>query len=190
MDGQAELLRHHGLGPAGRELRAVPLEGPPVAIDGRLEWREWEAQDGSKRQAVEVVAESVQFLGGRQDGESVPTCLRGREPQRPGGGDDFPHAPRTTTTSRSREATMAPKKQQPRRRTGPATAPGKRKSCHFCRDKVQEIDYKNLAQLRRYISEKGKIRSRRITGACRRHQIQVASAVKRAREMALLPYVG
>jgi small subunit ribosomal protein S18 len=55
---------------------------------------------------------------------------------------------------------------------------------------VQEIDYKNLAQLRRYISEKGKIRSRRITGACRRHQIQVAAAVKRAREMALLPYVG
>jgi small subunit ribosomal protein S18 len=85
---------------------------------------------------------------------------------------------------------MAPKKQQPRRRTGPATAPGKRKSCHFCRDKVQEIDYKNLAQLRRYISEKGKIRSRRISGACRRHQRQVAVAIKRAREMALLPYVA
>ena len=85
---------------------------------------------------------------------------------------------------------MAQKKQQPRRRTGPATAPGKRKSCHFCRDKVQEIDYKNLAQLRRYISEKGKIRSRRISGACRRHQRQVAVAIKRAREMALLPYVA
>ena len=76
-----------------------------------------------------------------------------------------------------------------RRRLGPASAPGKRKSCHFCRDKVDEIDYKNTAQLRRYISEKGKIRSRRITGACRRHQRQVAVAVKRAREMALLPYV-
>ena len=85
---------------------------------------------------------------------------------------------------------MAPKKQQPRRRTGPTTAPGKRKSCHFCRDKVDEIDYKNIPQLRRYLSEKGKIRSRRITGACRRHQLQVAAAVKRAREMALLPYVS
>jgi len=85
---------------------------------------------------------------------------------------------------------MASKKQQPRRRTGPNMAPGRRKSCHFCRDKVAEIDYKNIAQLRRYISEKGKIRSRRISGACRRHQIQVATAVKRAREMALLPYVG
>ena len=50
------------------------------------------------------------------------------------------------------------------------------------------MDYKNVNQLRRYVSEKGKIRSRRITGACRRHQRQVAAAVKRAREMALLPY--
>lgn len=74
------------------------------------------------------------------------------------------------------------------KRSGPPTG-GKRKSCYFCKDKVEEIDYKNVNQLRRYISEKGKIRSRRITGACRRHQNQVASAVKRAREMALLPYV-
>src|SRR5580765_1720313 len=43
-------------------------KGRPVAIDGRLEWREWEAQDGTKRQAVEVIAESVQFLGGRDEG--------------------------------------------------------------------------------------------------------------------------
>jgi small subunit ribosomal protein S18 len=84
---------------------------------------------------------------------------------------------------------MATKKPT-RRRTGPTTAPGRRKSCHLCRDKVVEVDYKNLAQLRRYVSEKGKIRSRRITGACRRHQIQVATAVKRAREMALMPYVS
>ena len=54
----------------------------------------------------------------------------------------------------------------------------------------QEVDYKNVNQLRRYISEKGKIRNRRITGACRRHQRQVAVAVKRAREVALLPYVA
>ena len=46
--------------------------GRPVAIDGRLDWREWEAQDGSKRQAVEIIAESVQFLGGRGDGEGQP----------------------------------------------------------------------------------------------------------------------
>ena len=53
---------------------------------------------------------------------------------------------------------------------------------------TNDVDYKNANQLRRFVSEKGKIRSRRITGTCRRHQRQVALAVKRAREMALLPY--
>ena len=77
----------------------------------------------------------------------------------------------------------------PRKRAGADKGPPRRKNCFFCREKVAEIDYKNVNQLRRYISEKGKIRSRRLTGACRRHQVQVAAAVKRAREMALLPYV-
>ena len=79
---------------------------------------------------------------------------------------------------------------QSNRRRPSATAMPRRRNCHFCRDKVEEVDYKNIAMLRRYISEKGKIRSRRITGACRRHQVQVGAAVKRAREMALLPYVS
>jgi small subunit ribosomal protein S18 len=77
-----------------------------------------------------------------------------------------------------------------RRRPGQAASGGRRKSCYFCKEKIEEVDYKNYNQLRRYISEKGKIRSRRITGACRRHQEQIAVAVKRAREMALLPYVA
>jgi small subunit ribosomal protein S18 len=55
---------------------------------------------------------------------------------------------------------------------------------------VDQVDYKDISSLRRFISERGKIRSRRITGACRRHQNQVARAVKRARELALLPYVA
>ena len=80
--------------------------------------------------------------------------------------------------------------QQQRRRTGGPAGQIKRRNCFFCKEKIAEIDYKNVNQLRRYISEKGKIRSRRITGACRRHQVQVATAVKRAREMALLPYVA
>ena len=66
---------------------------------------------------------------------------------------------------------------------------GRRKPCLFCKDKVEQVDYKDVASLRKFISEKGKIRSRRITGACRRHQNQIARAVKRARELALLPYV-
>ena len=67
---------------------------------------------------------------------------------------------------------------------------GRRKSCPYCRDKLDIVDYKDVGLLRRAVSEKGKIRSGRITGACRRHQSQVATAVKRARELALLPYVG
>ena len=85
----------------------------------------------------------------------------------------------------------APKQDRERGRKRPSLrdAPTRRRNCYFCKEKVEEVDYKNIHQLRRYISEKGKIRSRRITGACRRHQNQVSVAVKRAREMALLPYV-
>jgi small subunit ribosomal protein S18 len=74
------------------------------------------------------------------------------------------------------------------RKGGQASA--RRKPCPYCRDKVEQVDYKDLSSLRRFISERGKIRSRRITGACRRHQTQVARAIKRARELALLPYVA
>ncbi|MGO9793056.1 MAG: 30S ribosomal protein S18 [Solirubrobacteraceae bacterium] len=74
------------------------------------------------------------------------------------------------------------------RKDGPTS--GRRKPCPYCRDKVDQVDYKDVSALRRFISERGKIRSRRITGACRRHQSQVARAVKRARELALLPYVA
>jgi small subunit ribosomal protein S18 len=86
---------------------------------------------------------------------------------------------------------MAQKERTPgRKRPGASSGPIRRRSCFFCKDKVEEVDYKNVNQLRRYISEKGKIRNRRVTGACRRHQRQVAVAIKRAREMALLPYVS
>jgi small subunit ribosomal protein S18 len=85
---------------------------------------------------------------------------------------------------------MAQQRDDKRRRRPGQQAPTRRRNCYFCREKIQEVDYKNVNQLRRYVSEKGKIRSRRITGACRRHQNQVATAVKRAREMALLPYVA
>jgi len=59
-------------GQQGENCAQYLSKGRPVGVDGRLEWREWEAQDGSKRQAVEVVADSVQFLGGRGEGEGAP----------------------------------------------------------------------------------------------------------------------
>ena len=62
----------------------------------------------------------------------------------------------------------------------------RRRSCFFCREKIAAVDYKNIAQLRRFISERGKIKGRGNTGTCRNHQEQVAVSIKRAREMALL----
>lgn len=84
---------------------------------------------------------------------------------------------RSTTPSRRRD-----------KKGGPGS--GRRKPCLFCKDKVEHVDYKDVAALGRFTSERGKIRSRRITGLCRRHQSQVARAVKRARELALMPYVA
>jgi small subunit ribosomal protein S18 len=65
---------------------------------------------------------------------------------------------------------------------------GKRKFCQFCKDRVDRVDYKDVTTLRKFVSERGKIRARRVTGNCVQHQRDVASAVKNAREMALLPY--
>ena len=84
---------------------------------------------------------------------------------------------------------MAQQQTKGRKRPGAPSGPQRRKSCQFCKAKVEDVDYKDVNTLRRYVSEKGKIRSRRITGACRRHQNQVSRAIKRAREMALLKYV-
>ena len=66
----------------------------------------------------------------------------------------------------------------------------KRKVCFFCRDKVQVIDYKDPAKLRPYISDRGKISPRRKSGACAKHQRALATAIKRARHLALLPFVA
>ena len=65
---------------------------------------------------------------------------------------------------------------------------GKRKVCIFCKDRIDHVDYKDVVTLRKFVSERGKIRARRVTGNCVQHQRDVATAVKNAREMALLPY--
>ena len=66
----------------------------------------------------------------------------------------------------------------------------KKKVCAFCVDKVAEIDYKDIAKLRRYVSERAKILPRRISGTCAKHQRQLTIAIKRARHIALLPYTS
>lgn len=67
---------------------------------------------------------------------------------------------------------------------------GRRKVCAFCADKIEKIDYKDVPRLRRYLSERGKIVPRRVTGTCAHHQRELTVAIKRARHIALLPYVS
>jgi len=80
-------------------------------------------------------------------------------------------------------------KYKTRRRDGARYVP-RRKVCAFCSDKIETIDYKDPTKLRRFISDRGKIEPRRATGTCARHQRTLALAIKRARHLALLPYVA
>ena len=66
----------------------------------------------------------------------------------------------------------------------------RKKVCAFCADKVEEIDYKDIAKLRKFTSDRAKILPRRVTGTCARHQRELTTAIKRARQVALLPYVS
>ena len=66
----------------------------------------------------------------------------------------------------------------------------KRKVCYFCVEKIDHIDYKDTARLKRFVTEKGKMLPRRMSGTCAKHQRILATAIKRAREMALLPFKG
>ena len=84
------------------------------------------------------------------------------------------------TNDRDRNPKRAPKEARPR---------GKKKICIFCKDHSDWVDYKDVSLLRRFMSERGKIRSRRVTGNCTQHQREVQVAIKTARELALLPYV-
>lgn len=80
---------------------------------------------------------------------------------------------------------MAERSERPQRARRP-----KKKVCLFCVDKIDHIDYKDTAKLRRYVSERGKIIPRRISGNCAKHQRQLTVAIKRARTIALLPFVA
>ena len=66
---------------------------------------------------------------------------------------------------------------------------GHRKVCQFCVDKIDYIDYKDVARLRRYMSERAKILPRRVSGTCAQHQRELTTAIKRARQVALVPFV-
>ena len=82
---------------------------------------------------------------------------------------------------------MADRPERPER---PRGRKGRRKVCSFCVDKIDTIDYKDVARLRRFMSERAKILPRRVAGTCAHHQRELTVAIKRARHIALLPYVN
>ena len=83
---------------------------------------------------------------------------------------------------------MADRPERPERDNRRGGRKGRKKVCGFCVDKVESIDYKDVARLRRYISERAKILPRRVTGTCARHQRELTVAIKHARHLALLPF--
>ena len=80
--------------------------------------------------------------------------------------------------------------ERPERSERPARDRRRRKVCQFCVDKVEHIDYKDTARLRKYVSDRAKILPRRMTGTCAMHQRQLTEAIKRARHVALMPYTS
>ncbi len=90
-----------------------------------------------------------------------------------------------------KEFTPRPERaERPERPERPQRGRRRRKVCAFCVDKVAAVDYKDSAKLRKYMSERGKILPRRMTGTCAHHQRQLTEAIKRARHIALLPYTA
>jgi small subunit ribosomal protein S18 len=119
-----------------------------------------------QRMGNEGEAPRSRFGGGAQGGRPGGPGAGG-----PGGGGGGPRGPR-------------------RGGGGGGRGFGRRKVCAFCMDNIDEVDYKDIARLRRHISERGKIEPRRKQGTCAKHQRSVTTAIKRARHVALLPFTS
>lgn len=108
-------------------------------------------------------------------------------PSGPGPGGEGPSG---GERSGDRGGDRGERQERPRRRGGGGGRFGRRRVCAFCVDKVDHIDYKEPAKLRRYVSDRAKIEPRRKTGTCAKHQRMLTLALKRARHIALLPYTA
>ena len=164
-----------------------------MVVTGRLKQRSWENQEGEKRTVIEIEADD---LGPslKWATASVTKANRSSSPPRHRGGDwgAAVAAPVGAVIERGDttgcRVSPGPKRARKKDKDDKWQKKGKRKFCIFCKDKVDYVDYKDVITLRKFTSERGKIRARRVTGNCVQHQRDVAQAVKNAREMALLPY--
>ncbi len=170
--------------------------GSRVIVTGRLEQRSWETPDGDKRSKVEVVADeigpSIRWATAQvtKNERRGPGDGGGRGASRGGGGG----CPRRAAGIRiQRGALLAMARSNDRGGSGRRSSKDagrriKKKPCALCKDRVEWVDYKDVSMLRKYMSDRGKIRARRVSGNCAQHQRDVAVAIKTARELVLLPY--
>ncbi len=176
-------------------------KGSRVIVTGRLDQRSWETPDGDKRSKVEVVADeigpSIRWATAqvtknerRGPGEGGPP---GRSAAPAGGGSagSAGSGGRPGTATARNPSDMARNNDRggtSRRAPKDAGRRIKKKPCALCKDRVEWVDYKDVGMLRKYMSDRGKIRARRVSGNCTQHQRDVAIAIKTARELVLLPY--
>ena len=212
-DGDALFMRCNVWRQAAENVAETLTRGMRVMVSGRLRQRSFETREGEKRTVVELevdeVGPSLQVRHGQgQQGQPRQWRRRLRRRRLGGGGpaaapvdDPWGSAPPAGSAPRRRRRAPLLTTDFPPSRRAPSTIRStpmakpvlrkpKKKVCAFCKDKAQDIDYKDTGLLRKFISDRGKIRARRVTGNCRQHQRDVAVAVKNSREVALLPYTS
>jgi single stranded DNA-binding protein len=188
--GAGLLLRRQVLGQMAENVAESVQRGTRVIVTGRLEQRSWETDNGEKRSKVEVVADEI----APSSGGPPPRCRRSSdETARPVavappvvGVVPSPTSPPTTTERSRSDGPQA----QAREEQGQRASRSKKKVSILTQEQVDYVDYKDVNLLRRFMSDRAKIRARRVTGNDTQQQAAIAMAIKNAREMALLPYAN
>ena len=175
-------------------------QGLKVIVTGRIQTGSYTNRDGQKVYTTDVVVEDQEFAESKAASDANSGGFRAAAPSpapapAADAGDGFMNIPdgidEELPFNQKGEAIMAYDKAA-RPEGGFRKRPGgrrRKKVCVFCGKENNEIDYKDVAKLRKYISERGKILPRRITGNCAKHQRALTVAIKRARHIALMPYV-
>ena len=147
-------------------------KGSMIAVEGSIQTDNFTDKDGNKRKSVQVVASNVSFCGSKA--ESGTTGANSNPA--------FAQPAPSYASARRRKPSMAYNKGGARK--------GRKKVCVFCVEKVDEIDYKDVTRLKKFTSERAKILPRRVTGTCAKHQRELTTAIKRARQIAIMPYTA
>ena len=216
-DGEALFLRCNIWRQPAENVAESLTRGSRVIVSGRLKQRSFETKEGEKRTVIELevdeIGPSLRYATAkinraqRSDGSGGGGRLRRQRigrffapecaaPTIRGVRHRQPVPPAATRTNRRSDRRVVPDSLLSSRHieghlmAKPPIRKPKKKVCAFCKENAQPIDYKDTTLLRRFISDRGKIRARRVTGNCTQHQRDIATAVKNAREVALLPYTS